>query len=111
MKLHLVLVGVLSACVAAYAHVAPQSASPLCDVLLRDMQRDAEQHVGTRVAYFGSPVMSLRAVQLDGKTTALRAFECKTKEGGLVPGGRFTFAESTIERGAADLKAGTGATM
>ena len=111
MKLHFVFVGVAFGCVAAYAHVAPQSAAPSCDVLLRDMQGNAKLHVGERIVYFGSPVMSLRANLANGEKTVMRTFECKTKEGELVPGGRFTFPESNIERGAANLKPANDGTL
>ena len=111
MKLHVVLVGVAFGCVAAYAQVAPQSAAPSCDVLVRDIQGNTNLHVGERVGYFGSPVMSLRTNLGDGNRTVMRMFECKTKEGALVPGGRFTFPESNIERGAADLKPANDGTL
>ena len=111
MKLNFALVGVAFGCVAAYAQVAPLSAAPSCDVLLRDIQGNTKLHVGERVAYFGSPVMSLRASLLDGQKTVMRTFECKTKEGVIVPDGRFTFPESNIERGAANLKPANDGTL
>jgi hypothetical protein len=111
MKLHVVLVGVAFRCVVADAQVAAQSAAPSCDVLVRDIQGNTNLHVGERVAYFGSPVMPLRADLGNGNKTVMRTFECKTKEGKVVPDGRFTFLESNIERGAADLKPANDGTL